>query len=200
MRRAADRSLIRHARELHRDGLVVGSVGNLSFRVPEGVRITPTRLPYDRMSSRDLVTVDLDGEPVRGTRAPSRELALHLAVYRARPDVSAIVHAHSPHAVAWSFLGSPLTPAIEEQEYYEIGEVRVTDPAPAGSPQLARDAPGVLGASNAVLLGRHGVLAVGPSLADAVLTTRVVEHHAQIALHIRAALGSGRAPETTETT
>ena len=176
-----DRRLISAARALERDGLVVGSTGNVSARVPGGARITPSRVPYERMRRRDLVTVADDGRVVRGRREPSIELPLHLAIYRARPDVAAVVHTHSAHATAWSFLGRELQPAIEDGAYFGIGPVRTSPPASAGSEQLAEVAVDALGASLAVLIGGHGVVAVGPSLETACTVARAVEHQARIA-------------------
>ncbi len=144
------------------------------------------------MRRRDLVRVDADtGRPLSAAARPSRELPLHLAVYRARPDVAAVIHTHSPHATAWSFLDVPLQPALEDLDYYGIGSVRTAAPAPPGSDDLAHNVSRALGRSNAVLLGEHGVLAVGPTVDDALLTARVVEHHARIAWLLRGAATPG---------
>lgn len=189
---SAPAALVAGGRRLAARGLVCGSVGNLSVREGGRVLVTPTRVPYEAMTEGDVVTVDLDGERIAGRHAPSRELALHLAVYRARPDVGAVVHAHGPHAVAWSFVGAPLSPAIEEAEYYGIGPVRVAAAAPAGSQKLGAAAVAALGDSAAVLLARHGAVSVARDLERALVLADVVEHHAQIACLLRA-MGSSRA-------
>lgn len=190
--RRRDRALIAAGRALAAEGMVVGSVGNVSARAGAYVRITPTALPYARMRRADLVTVAADGRRVAGRHAPSRELPLHLAVYAARPDVSAIVHCHSPWATAWSFLDEPLAPATEEVAYFGIGPVRRASRAATGSAALAAAAVDALGASLGVLLAGHGTLAVGPS-ADAALTVaRALEHHAQVAWLLRL---DGRRPD-----
>jgi L-fuculose-phosphate aldolase len=102
------RRVIEAARRLGPEGLVVGAAGNVSLRCGAGILITPTRLAYESMASADLVLVSTAGERLAGALPPSRELPLHLAIYRARPDVGALVHTHSPCATAWSFLGKPL--------------------------------------------------------------------------------------------
>lgn len=173
--------VIRAARRMHERGLVVGSVGNVSRRDGTTIRITPTATPYDRLRRRDLVTVGLDGTIRGGHRAPSRELPLHLAIYRACPDAGAVVHTHSPYATAWSFRGEPLTPQTEDIGYYAIGDVRCAAPAAPGSRELADGAAAAIGASRAVLLGGHGVLTTGATPAEAVLIAEVVEHQAQVA-------------------
>lgn len=188
MSRATDREILRAARTMASTGLVVGSVGNVSARVRRGVRITPTRRAYETLRRRDLVTVDLDGHVVRGRLTPSTELPLHLAVYRARPDVAAVVHTHSPYATAWSFRDAPPRPATEEIAYYGIGELRISAAAPAGSPDLARAGVGALADGRAALIGRHGVLAVGATVAEALAVAAAVEHQAQVAT-LLAAMG-----------
>ncbi len=179
-------SLVAVARALYERGLVVGSVGNVSSRTADGLRITPSRMPYASMEAADTVTVTWEGRSVAGTgHAPSRELPLHLAIYAARQEVGAIVHTHSPHAAAWSFLGEPLEPITEEIEYYGIGPVRTSEPAPAGSEHLASRAVAALGDSRAVLLGRHGVVATGATPADALVVAEAIEHQAQVAWLLR---------------
>lgn len=177
--------LVEAARAVHDEGLVVGSVGNLSLRVGEAILITPTRLPYWRLDVDDLVTVGIDGNRIDGFRQASLELKLHLAIYRCRTDVGAVVHTHSPHATAWSYLGLPLLPVTEENEYYGVGPVSTSPPAPSGSEQMARGCARTLGSSAAVLLGRHGVIATASDLDRALDVARVVERQAQIAWLLR---------------
>jgi L-fuculose-phosphate aldolase len=191
--RRRDGELIATARGLERHDLVVGTVGNVSVRDGAHLRVTPTQSDYGRMRPRDLVTVALADGGWDGPARPSRELSLHVAIYRARPDVRAIVHAHGTYAAAWSFLGVPLSPPIEESSYYGIGPVRVSDPAPAGSTELGAAGARALGGSAAALLGGHGLVAVGADLGQALLAARVVEHHAHVAWLLRTGGADGRA-------
>lgn len=183
--RRRDREIVAAARGLHERGLVVGSVGNVSVRVAGGARITPSRLDYDQMAPRDLVTVAPGGRVLAGGRTPSRESALHLAVYAAHSQATAIVHTHSPHAAAWSFLGEPLQPATEELEYFGIGPVATARRAPPGSAELAAATVEGLGTSRAVLLGGHGLVSWGATLREAVTIAEAVEHQAQLAWLLR---------------
>jgi L-fuculose-phosphate aldolase len=169
--------IVAAARAMAAEGLVVGTVGNVSARVRDGFLITPTRTSYDSLTRKDLVFVR-DGVDAR---TASREWPLHAAIYRARPDAGAIVHTHSVHATAWSFLDEPLGPATEELDYYATGPIRTSAPAKAGSPELGDNAVAALGGSSAVLLGRHGVVAVGSTPDDALTVARVVEHQAHVA-------------------
>ena len=162
---AAD--IVATAKEMLRLGLVSGSSGNVSVREGELVHITPAGLPYERMTPDDVVTLALDGTVVAGAREPSSERRVHLAVYAARPEAGALVHTHSEHATAWSFRGTPLGPVL-------------TAPfAPSGSDEIAAAAVEALGDRDAVLLGRHGVLALGATPAAALAVCAAVERQAQ---------------------
>jgi L-fuculose-phosphate aldolase len=146
---------------------------------------------YEAITPADLVCVT-PGAAFEGERQPSREWRLHAAVYAARPDVGAVVHTHSPRATAWSFLGEDLQPETEENEYFGIGSVRTARAAPAGSALLAANALAGLGDSRAVLLERHGVLAVGASVEDALDVAQAVEYQATIAWLLRGESGATR--------
>jgi L-fuculose-phosphate aldolase len=178
---------VRVAQRLEPEGLVVGTVGNVSVRTGPTAHITPTRTDYADMRARDLVMVDVATGVTLGDGTPSRELPLHLAVYRARPDVGAVLHTHSVAATAWSFLDEPLRPELEDLAYHGIAPVRTSPPAAAGSDELARVAAATLGPDSAVLLGHHGVLTVGATPHDALLAARVVERQARVAWLVRGA-------------
>lgn len=189
--RSGDRRLLGAAvdvaRRLEPEGLVVGTVGNVSVRTGPTLHVTPTRTAYADMRERDLVMVDVAAGVTLGNGTPSRELPLHLAVYRARPDVGCVLHTHSVAATAWSFLDEPLHPELEDLAYHGIDPVLTSPPAPAGSDELAETAARTLGTGTAILLGRHGVLTVGPDPERALLAARVVEHQARVAWLLRGA-------------
>lgn len=174
------RSVVRSARTLLEQDLVVSTAGNVSVREePARFLITPTRRDYRSLRPRDLVAVDL-GAPISGR--PSREWPLHAEIYSRRAEVGAIVHTHSTAATAWSFLGRALDLDSEERAYFAVGRVECAPPLPAGSPELARAGADALGAGEAALLGRHGVVAVGDTLERAMVVGAVVERQAAIAL------------------
>ena len=186
--------LIDTVNAMAREGLVVGTVGNASIRLGEMVLVTPTRVPYSRLSAADIVSVSIEGRCHDDRQQPSRELPLHLEVYRRRPDAHALVHTHSAYATAWSYLEEPLLPVTEENEYYAIGPVRTNPPAPSGSAELAMTAAASLSHSSGLLLGRHGVLAVGDSLERALDVARVLERQAKIAWILRSDGARGTSP------
>ena len=162
---------------MHRRGLVSGTDGNVSAREGDLVHITPSALPYAGLAEDDVVTVDPDGTVVAGTREPSTERRVHLAVYAARPDAGAIVHTHSGYATAWSALGEPLVGAAVETA--AGGAVHTAPPAPSGSQEIAGAAVAALEGRGAVLLARHGVVAVAATLADALAICDSVEREAR---------------------
>ena len=159
--------IVATAQAMLRLGLVTGTAGNVSVRERELVRITPSALPYPEMTVDDLVTLGLDGAVVAGERAPSSEWRVHVAVYAARPDALALVHTHSEHATAWSELGKPL------------GSWLTAPFAPSGSDVIASTAVTALGDRDALLLGGHGVLAVGETPAAALEVCAAVESAAR---------------------
>jgi L-fuculose-phosphate aldolase len=170
---------------MHRAGLVVGTAGNVSAREGELVHITPRALPYEGMSEGDVVTLSLAGEVVEGGQEPSSERRVHLAIYAARPEIMAIVHTHSVHATAWSFLGGPLDNGTEELELVAGGPVRTAAQAAPGSDAIAQAAVEALEGRRAALLARHGVLGLGESPARALDVCAVVEQQAELAWLLR---------------
>jgi L-fuculose-phosphate aldolase len=161
--------------------LVESTSGNLSVRDRAGgqVAISPSALAYDRITPADVVVVGPDGRVVDGTRPPSSELGMHLAVYRRRADVGAVVHTHSPWATTLAVLGREI-PAV----HYVIASighrVRVAPYATFGGGELAGLAAVTLGEDNAVLLGNHGVLAAGADLEAALENAVRVEFLAEV--------------------
>lgn len=176
-------AIVTAARTMLARGLVAGTTGNVSTRLDGGrMLITPTRVHPDDLSAARLVELGFDGGHDASGELPSIEWRLHAEVYRARPDVAAIVHTHSPHAIARSFDPSPIVVETEERTYLGLTRINVAEPAPAGSAELARAAVAALGALPAALLARHGAIAVGGTPREAVELATVVEHQAQVAL------------------
>src|SRR5262249_5626250 len=116
------------ARRLHAAGLVVGTAGNVSGRMPDGtVCMTPSSLPYETMTEADLVIVDLEGNKVDGGGSPSTEKALHLSCYQRYPEVGGVIHSHAPHASMFALVHEPIPAVIEEVVVYIGGEIPICD-------------------------------------------------------------------------
>lgn len=170
--------VIAAAREMHRRGLVTGTVGNVSARFQDGMLITPTRRDYARLRARDIVEMHLTAQA--GRAHPSREWQLHAALYRSREDIAAIVHTHSPFALARSFDPAPIVVQTEERAYLDLDQIPVTRPQPVASAALAQEVVITLAARPAALLARHGVIAVGDTPRQALEMAAAVECQAQI--------------------
>ncbi|WP_346012140.1 class II aldolase/adducin family protein [Streptomyces sp. SID3343] len=170
------RELCEFGRLIVESGLVVGSSGNLSVRRGRLIAVTPSGAPLERMTPDDCVVVDLSGTVVEGTRAPSSETPMHLALYEADPDAGAVVHTHAVFgAVVATTL--PVLPAIHYNVLLLGGhDVRVAPYATYGTRELAaavREA--VAGGRSAALLANHGGVTVGRDLTQAYDRTRVLE-------------------------
>lgn len=168
--------------ELLEEGLIAGTWGNISGRCfqSELVAITPSGRNYRTISPEDIVIVDYDGRIKEGNGIPSSELPLHLAIYKARPDVQAVVHTHSIFASACSVARKTIPPIIEDLIQVAGGSIEVAEYALPGTAQLAVNTVNALGTKNAVLLANHGVIGCGQSLCDALLACELVEKAAQI--------------------
>jgi L-fuculose-phosphate aldolase len=171
-----------HARRMWQEGLVVGSAGNVSRRVDAArVAITPTSIPYDELTPREIVLVDLDsGNAVDSIAAPSSELPMHLAVYRSCPEVAAIVHTHAPYVTTLSVLRKPLPPIIDEMMMYLGGTIEVTDYAFTGTDAVGINVVDALGDRAGVILANHGNVCVGRDLRQALHVAVVMESTARV--------------------
>jgi len=165
--------LVVTARRTVSDGLVVGTSGNVSVRVGDIVLVTPSGVPYDRLTPDDAVGVDLDSRQVLGTLLPTSELPMHLAVYR-NTDARAVVHTHAVHATAVSTL-VPELPSIHYMSGALGGPVRVAPYATYGTEELAENMLQALVGRSACLLQNHGTIAYGASLDQAFDRTAQLE-------------------------
>jgi L-fuculose-phosphate aldolase len=168
--------IVRIAQALDRAGLCPSKSGNVSARFRDGLLITPSGLPYAVMRPADIVELDLAGKPRAGARKPSSEWPFHTAIYKARDDVQAIVHTHSPMATALSCARKGI-PAF----HYMIAlcggpDVRCAEYATFGTQKLADNAVAALEGRKAVLLANHGVIALGSTLEGAQTIAAEVEN------------------------
>ena len=176
----AKRQVADVARKMAELGLVSGTSGNVSARLPDGLMaITPMGKSYEGMSAEDIVVVDGDLYPVEGDLMPSSESLLHTAIYDARADVAGIVHTHAVYSSAVAAAGLAIPPIVDEMVVALGGEVRVSEYAPPASEAVAEQVCAALGNRDAALIRNHGAVAVGAdpeaALAASVLTERVAQ-------------------------
>ena len=177
--------IVRVARLLRERGLAVGTSGNVGARLPDGrIAVTPSTMPYDEMTLDDVVIVEADGSPSEGRHRPSSELAIHVRILAARPDVGAIVHSHSPFATTFAAARRPV-PAVHYVLALLVAPgrdtLRVAPYATFGTDELARNVVETLGDDQSVLLANHGAVAVAESLASALGRAERIEELAMLA-------------------
>jgi L-fuculose-phosphate aldolase len=169
--------------EMEARGLVEGTAGNVSVRLEDGtVLITPSALAYASMGEADLVVVSPSGETISSPagRAPSSELALHLALYRALGWVGAVVHSHPLYASMFAVNRAGIPNCIDEFAMYIGGDVRCSRYAPSGTEEMAEAVVEAIADRSAALIANHGMVAVGRDQAEAVKVTALVERAAHI--------------------
>ncbi len=162
------------ALSLLQTGLVVNTSGNVSVRIDDIVVITPSGLSYENLEARDILVVDMEGNPVSGDLLPSSETPLHLSVYDSDPTIGAIVHTHSVYATAVSTLVKEL-PAIHYQVADLGGPVPVAPYQTFGSPELAETVTNTIRGRSAALMQNHGSLTVGENVDQALARTITLE-------------------------
>ncbi len=177
----APTAVLATAKEMAAKGLVEGTAGNISARQADGnVCITPSSIDYREMELEDLVVVDMESNVVSGERAPSSELLLHLAVYKAYEDVGSVIHSHPVYATMFAVARQPIPSCIDEFTIYVGGDVRVTEYAMSGRPDVGANAVKALEGRGAALLANHGMVAVAQSPSKALHITALVERSAYI--------------------
>jgi len=179
--------------DLHRDlirwGLVTWTSGNISARVPDADRIIikPSGIAYDDLTPESMVITDLDGEPIDGALVPSSDTLSHAYIYREMPDVNGIVHTHSTFATAWAARHEAIPCVLTAMADEFGGEIPIAPFARIGDEAIGHAVVSTLRGhrSPAVLLGSHGVFAIGPSAGAAVKAAVMCEDVARTVHHAR---------------
>jgi L-fuculose-phosphate aldolase len=167
-------------------GLVVGTSGNVSLRLPREdgrdlLAITPSRRYYGSMTVDDIQVVDFEAEPVEGDLVPSAETMLHIGIYRARQNIRAVIHTHSTFASVISVAGiKEVPPILDDQVVFVGGEIAVAGHAMPGSQELTEHVVAALGERNGVILPNHGVVGIGRTMDEAFTVCELVERAARV--------------------
>lgn len=180
--------------EMNRSGINQGTSGNISVRCRDGLLITPTSLPYDRMTPDDIVQICLDGR-VEGARRPSSEWQFHHDIMAARPEVRAIVHAHPTACTTLAIMGKSIPPLHYMVAIFGGYDVRCAPYATFGTKELSDRALAALDDRSGCLLAHHGMIVTGNSLSQAMW--RAVELEA-LASQYLGCLPMGEPPLLTE--
>jgi len=168
---------------LHQRGFVAATDGNISLRLdPRRVLTSPTNICKGMMTSDDLVITDLEGQKLSGRRNASSELAMHLLIYRRRPEVNAVCHAHPPVATGYAAAGLPLDKALLSEAVLALGCVPVARYGTPGTAELTEAIEPLVQSYDAILMANHGVVTYGPDLLTAFFRMETTEHFARVAL------------------
>ena len=191
----ARKLIIEIGKLLYERSYVVASDGNVSVRLSEDrVLATPTMTCKGRMTEDDLALTDMDGKPVSDKRASS-ELAMHLLIYRMRPDIKAVCHAHPPHGTAFAVAGLAIDKPILSEVILTLGCVPLTDYGTPSTDELTEAMKPYVAHHNALLMANHGAVAYGEDLWQAFDRLETLEHTAKIAILAKALGGANDLPQ-----
>lgn len=187
--------IIRVMKVLYSRGLVSALGGNVSARIPgaEEIWITPSGVFKGDLKPEDLVKITLDGDVVEGFLRPSVEWPMHTAIYRRRPDVNAVIHAHNPIATGLALAGKPIQP-ITVESVVTLRSVPVVPFAYPGTDELAKLVAEKVGGVRALILQNHGVVGLGYNLVEAEAIVETLEEVALTQLVAILAAGGGEPP------
>ena len=170
-------------RWIHDRGFVASTDGNMSVRLgADRILTTPTCMSKGMMTPDDMVITDLAGRRVSGSRKPSSEIGMHLLIYRLRPEVNAVCHAHPPTATGYAAAGIALDKPILCELIIGLGSIPVARYGTPGTPELAAALEPLVQGHDAILMANHGVVTCGPDLLTAFLRMETTEHFARVAL------------------
>ena len=189
----ARKEIVEYGKLLYQKGLTVGTAGNISARGEKGTMlITPTNTCKGMLDNDRLVLIDIkDGKVLSGGR-PSIETPFHLAFYRARPEVNAVIHTHPVYCTALAVKGIKIQPALTPEGLLVLGrDVPLVPYATPGTDDLAKVLSNALKTSDAFLLEKHGAIAVGRDMTEAFHRMETLEFMAQLQFHLLA-LGSAK--------
>jgi L-fuculose-phosphate aldolase len=155
-------------------GLVIGTWGNISVRVGDKMVITPSGADYATLTAENLPIVDIATGKWEGPK-PSSEQGLHLAVYRERSDINAVIHVHSPHAATMAAARRELPPILDDIAQLIGPSVRVADYALPSTKKIVRETMKALKGRMAAIMANHGAICLGRTLDEALLCCQVLE-------------------------
>lgn len=177
------REIVNIGKMLHQRGYIAACDGNLSVRLNRNeVLVTPTAMSKGAMKSADLVIVDMSGRKLKGRREVTSEIGMHLLIYRMRPDVNGIVHAHPRTATGFAAAGMALDQPLACEVVIGLGQIPLAPYGTPGTPELASTLEPLVPQYDAILMANHGVVTYGSDLQSAYMKMETVEHFAQIAL------------------
>lgn len=181
---------------LYAHGFVAANDGNISVKLNDNeFYCTPTGVSKGSLTPEMIIKIDAEGNKIEGTLNPSSEIKMHLRVFRERPDVNAVVHAHPPVATAFTVAGIPLDRYILPEAVLTIGDVPTCAYATPSTMEIPDSLMPYIQKHDAFMLQNHGALTVGNTLTRAFFTMEEVEFNAKI---MKYAMELGRIQEISE--
>lgn len=178
--------IVEVGRRMYNRQFVASNDGNISVRIADNeLLITPTGVSKGYMTTDDMLKVDLDGNVLSGSKKPSSEMKMHLVVYKNRPDVFAVCHAHPQKATAFAVARQICKEIALPEVIFSIGNVALSDYATPTTEELPKSIEKLIKTTDAILLSNHGALTVGKDVFDAYYKMETLEHFAGIILYAR---------------
>jgi L-fuculose-phosphate aldolase len=169
------------SRRMYARGLIAAADGNVSVRAgKDRLLVTPSGLSKGFLRAEDILTTDLAGRKRSGSGRPSSEMKMHCFVYAERPDVNAVVHGHPPIATALALAGVSLAQCVLSEACLVLGAVPTAPYATPSTDEVTAALRPLIGAANAVVMDRHGALALGRTLEEAYNRLETLEHTAKV--------------------
>lgn len=169
-------------KRLYNKGFACGASGNISVKIEDYILITPSGFNLGEVEEADIIILDLDGNKIKGQKNPSSEKQMHVQIYKTRPDLKAIIHAHTPKASSFAVAGIPLDKALLSEAAVIIGNVPIAEYAMPSSDELANIVAGYFNDHNVVLMANHGVVTGGHELKETYFKLETLELYAEIFL------------------
>jgi L-fuculose-phosphate aldolase len=178
--------IVEVGRRMYTRGYTASNDGNISVRLgSDRLLMTPKSVCKGFMTPDMMCVTDLEGRKLQGDRDPSSEMLMHLEVYRQRPDVQAVVHAHPPIATGFAVAGIPLNRAVLAEVLTTLGSIPIAEYATPSTTELPAAVRKYVKAHDGMLLANHGALTLGADLFSAYYKMETIEHFAKISLVAR---------------
>lgn len=173
-------------RRLYARGFAAANDGNITVRLSEREFLcTPTMVSKGFMKPEDICKVDQDGKQLAGTRKRTSEVLLHLAIYKQRPDINAVVHCHPPHATAFAVAHEPIPKCVLPEVEVFLGEVPIAEYETPGTTRFADTIVPFVRDCNTIILANHGTVTFGPSLENAYFNSEIIDAYCKILILAR---------------
>lgn len=173
-------------RRVYAKGFAAANDGNITVRLNDKeVLCTPTMVSKGFMKPEDICKVDYSGKQLAGTKKRTSEVLLHLEVYKARPDIKAVVHCHPPHATAFAVAREPIPNCILPEVEVFLGEIPMARYETPGGSKFAETILPHVKSSNTIILANHGTVTFGPSLENAYFNTEIIDAYCKILILAR---------------